>query len=247
MANPVKRMAGVVTVPARAAGATAAGTARTLRDWSGGDVDDWGCDSHAVARAFAATAVRWDVAVGGTEHLPRRGGALIVVNARSFALAPVFAAFAIGDAIGRPVRFVGRPDIAPMGPLLQRLGGLLPVAEELEGALRAGQLVLLGAAHRRDNTRTGAIDHGLVGAAVAARARVIPAMTLSTPLTRAARVELGAPVTRARIRRGPLAELELADALQRRIDELLVEFGGPLTGTVLDWIPGAGVLRGALV
>ena len=34
MTNPIKAFAGVVTVPARAAGATAAGTARTLRDWS---------------------------------------------------------------------------------------------------------------------------------------------------------------------------------------------------------------------
>jgi hypothetical protein len=74
---------------------------------------------------------------------------------------------------------------------------------------------------------------------------VLPAVTLSAPFTRAARVELGSPATPTRLRRGPLAELELADALQRRIDELLVEFGGPLTGTVLDWLPGAGALRGA--
>jgi hypothetical protein len=245
MVNPVKTIAGVATGPARAAGAAAAGTARTLRDWSGGNVDDWGCDSHAVARAFAASRARWDVAVGGTEHLPRRAGALIVVNTRSLALAPVFAALAIGDAIGRTVRFVGRPDVAPIGPILQRLGGLLPIEDELEGALRAGELVLLGAAHRRDNARAGIVDHRLVGAAVAARARVVPAVTLSAPLSRAARVEIGTPVTRTRIRRGPLAELELADALQRRIDELLLEFGGPLTGTVLDWIPNAGVLRRA--
>lgn len=245
MANPVRTIAGVATGPARVAGAAAAGTARSLRDWSGGNVDDWGCDSHAVARAFTASRARWDVSVGGIEHLPRRGGALIVVNARSFALAPVMAALAIGDAAGRPVRFVGRPDVAPIGPLLQRLGGLLPIEDELEGALSAGQLVLLGAAHRRDNSSAGTIDHQLVAAALTARVRVLPAVALSAPLSRAARVELGAPLTRTRIRRGPLAELELADALQRRIDELLAEFGGPLTGTVLDWIPGAGVLRGA--
>jgi hypothetical protein len=245
MANRVRMIAGAVTAPARAAGATAAGTARSLRDWSGGNVDDWGCDSHAVARAVTASRLRWAVAVGGTEHLPRRGGALIVANARSLALAPVMAALAIGDVVGRPVRFVGRPDIAPLGPLMQRLGGLLPIEAELEGALRAGELVLLGAEHRRDNGRTGTIDHRLVGAAVAARVPVLPAVTLSTPFARAARVELGAPVKRTRIRRGPLAELELADALQLRIDELIMEFGGPLSGTVLDWIPGAGVSRGA--
>jgi hypothetical protein len=128
---------------------------------------------------------------------------------------------------------------------MQRLGGLLPLEHEMEGALRAGELVLLGAAHRNDNARAGTVDHRLVGAAVAARVKVLPAVTLSAPLSRAARVELGPPIARSRLRRGPLAELELADALQSRIDAMLAEFGGPLTGTVLDWIPGTGVLRGA--
>jgi hypothetical protein len=246
MLDPVQRLAGVLTLPARATGHAAAGTARTLRDWSANDVDDWGCDSESVRRAFAASKLRWDVAVGGIEQLPQRRGALIVVNARRHALAPIFTALAIGNELGRPVRFVGRPDIAPIGPLLQRLGGLLPIEAELEGALRAGEIVVLGAAHRSDNATTGTIDHRLVGAAVAARVRVLPGVTLSAPLQRAARVELGAPVKRTRIRRGPLAELELADELQRRIDELSVEFGGPLTGTVLDWIPNVGFLRGML-
>ena len=246
MTSPAHRIAEVVTLPARAAGATAAGTARTLREWSAGDVDDWGCDSESVARAFAASRLRWDVAVGGTEHLPRRGGALIVVNARRYALAPMFAALAIGDAVARPVRFVGRPDIAPIGPVLQRLGGLLPVAAELAGALRAGQIVVLGAGHSVDNSSAGPVDHHLVGAAVAARARVLPGVTFSAPLRRAARVEIGAPVRPTKIRRGPLAELELADALQRRIDALLIEYGGPLTETVLDWLPRLGSVRGIL-
>ena len=244
MANPVERIAGAVTYPARAAGATAASTARTLRDWSANDVDDWGCDSESVGRAFLLSRLRWDVAVGGTEHLPQRGGALIVVNARRWALAPMFAALAIGDEIGRQVRFVGRPDIAPIGPMLQRLGGLLPIEAELEGALRAGELIVLGADHRGDNITTGKIDHRLVCAAVAARVRVLPGVTLSSPLRRDARVELGAPVRPKRIRRGPLSELELADGLQRRIDELLVEFGGPLSGTLLDWLPATSAVRG---
>lgn len=247
MLDPVQRFAGVLTLPARATGQAAAGTAKTLREWSANDVDDWGRDSETVRRAFALSRLRWDVAVGGTEHLPQRAGALIVVNARQYALAPIFAALAIGDAMGRPVRFVGRPDIAPIGPLLQRLGGLLPIEAELEGALRAGELVVLGADHRPDNAATGTVDHRLVGSAVAARVRVLPGVTLSAPLQRAARVELGPPVRRTRVRRGPLAELELADALQKRIDELTLEFGGPLTGTLLDWIPDLGFLRGVFV
>jgi len=38
------------------------------------------------------------------------------------------------------------------------------------------------------------------------------------------------------VRRGPLAELELADLVERRIDDLLAEAGGTLTGTPLDWL-----------
>jgi hypothetical protein len=144
------------------------------------------------------------------------------------------------------VRFVGRPDVAPLGPVLQRLGGLLPIASEVEGVLRAGQIVVLGAGHTADNSRTGPIDHHLVGAAVATRARVLPGVTFSEPFRRSARVEIGAAVRPTRIRRGPLAELELADALQRRIDALLLEFGGPLNDTVLDWLPRLGSLRGVL-
>jgi hypothetical protein len=246
MVSPGQLIAGVVTLPAKAAGATAVGTARTLRDWSAGDVDDWGCDPASVERAFSASRLRWDVAVGGTEHLPRRGGAMIVVNARRYALAPMFAALAIGDAVGRPVRFVGRPDIAPLGPALQRLGGLLPRPAELEGVLRAGQIVVLGTGHAAGNASAGPVDHHLVGAAVAARASVLPGVAFSAPLRRAARVELGAPVRPTRIRRGPLAELELSDAVQRRIDDLLVEFGGPLTESLLDWLPRLGSMRGVL-
>jgi hypothetical protein len=37
-------------------------------------------------------------------------------------------------------------------------------------------------------------------------------------------------------RRGPLAELELADLVERRIDDLLAEAGGTVTGTPLDWL-----------
>lgn len=235
------QLAEIVTLPARAAGSAARGTVNrtvhTLRTFAVNAVDDWGRDPELVGRVTALSRLRWDVTVGGAEHLPARAGALIVVNARRFALAPVFAALAIGDATGRPVRFVGRPDVAPVGPLLQRLGGLLPIAAELEGALRAGELVVLGADRRLTNATTGAVDHHLVGAAVAAKVKVIPAATISAPAQRAARVEIGRAVRPQRVRRGPLAELELADAVADRLDALLAEAGGAATGTPLDWLP----------
>ncbi len=233
----VQQIANVVTLPARTVRSTAATAVRTVNEWSKYEVDDWGRDPDLVARVFNVSRLRWHIAVGGTQHVPVRAGALIVVNARQWALAPVFAALALSDALGRPVRFVGRPDIAPVGPAMQRLGGMLPLAAELEGALKSGELIVLGAGHTSTNAGTGAIDHRLVGAAVAAGVKVIPGVTISSSTARAARVELGAAVRPTRIRRGPLAELELADRAELRIGAMLDEYGGALSGTPLDWFP----------
>ena len=243
--STARRIADVISLPARTVGsqtaAAANGAVGHVRVWTANEVDDWGRDNGFVDRFWAASRLRWDTCVGGAEHVPKRAGALVVVNARRFALAPLFAALAIGAVVDRPVRFVGRPDVAPLGPLMQRLGALLAIEGELEGALRAGELVVLGAHHELGNHRSGLIDHRLVGAAVATKVRVLPAATLSVPTRRSARVEIGAPARLPRRRRGPLAELELADHLQLRINALLDELGGATTGTPLDWLPFDGL------
>jgi hypothetical protein len=240
--SAAQRVADVVTLPARTVGAQAASVASTTAEhvwsWTANEVDDWGRDNAFVDRIWAISRLRWSVAVGGEEHVPKRAGALVVVNSRRFALAPLFAALAIGAAVGRPVRFVGRPDRAPIGPMMQRLGALLPIEDELEGALRAGEVIVVGADAEATNRRCGVVDHQLVGAAVAAGVRVLPAATASVPGRRNARVEIAPTIRLARRRRGPLAELELADAAQRRIDEVLHELGGTMTGTPLDWLTG---------
>ena len=239
------RLADVITLPARRAANTLAGGARSTYDnvfeWTHQEVDDWGRDPHFVGRVWALSRLRWNVAVNGHRRLPKRDGALIVVSARRFALAPVFAALSIGGAVGRPVRFVGRPDIAPIGPVMQRLGGLLARADEIAGALRAGQLVVMGAEPTTHPRHIGHVDHRLVGAAVAAGTKVFPAATASVPFLRSARVEIGPEVRPDRRRRGPLIELELADALETAIQQLLDELGGPVTGTPLDWFPLTGI------
>ena len=243
--STARRVADVISFPVRSVGsqtaALATGAAGQVRVWTANEVDDWGRDNGFVDRFWAASQLRWSTAAGGTEHIPKRAGALVVVNARRFALAPVFAALAIGAAVDRPIRFVGRPDIAPLGPLMQRLGALLPIEGELEGALRAGEVVVLGANHETGTHRSGVIDHRLVGAAVAAKVRVLPAATVSVPMRRNARVEIGPPTRLTRRRRGPLEELELADHLQVRINALLDELGGSVTGTPLDWLPFNGL------
>ena len=184
--------------------------------------------------------VRWDVSVGGDQHLPKRSGALIVVNARRFALAPIFAAFSLSEAVDRQVRFVGRPDTAPVGAFSRRLGGLLELPDEVEGALTAGELVVMGADHEDRVGLVGRVDHALVGAAVIAGVPVHPGATSSTPFGRGARLEIGRASRSPRTRRGPLTELELADQVRTDIGFLLAEFGAVRTGTPLDRLPLSG-------
>ncbi len=236
------RLADVIKLPVRRTATTLAGGARSAYDnvFARQEVDDWGRDPHFVGRVWTLSHLRWNVAVNGHRRLPKRGGALIVVSTRRFALAPVYAALSIGGAVGRPVRFVGRPDIAPLGPVMQRLGGLLARADEIAGALRGGQLVVMGAAPTTHPRHVGHVDHRLVGAAVAAGTRVFPAATASVPFLRSARVEIGPEVRPDRRRRGPLIELELADDLEVVIQQLLDELGGPVTGTPLDWLSPSG-------
>lgn len=210
-------------------------------DEQAGVVDDWGRDAGLVRTMIGLSRLRWDVAVGGDQRLPRRKGALIVVNARALALAPIYAALALSETVDRPVRFVGRPDVAPVGPLLRRIGALLDHPDEVAGALAAGQLVIMGASHNERLRKVGRVDHALVGGALAAGVQVFPAATSSNPIGRAARLEIGTPSRSPRRRRGPLSELELADQVARDIELLLSEIGDLRTGTPIDWLPLTGV------
>jgi len=237
---PVKTAAHRASDTASRLAAELASSATRLTDEQAGIVDDWGRDPALVRTMMQLARVRWDVAVGGDQHLPRRKGALIVVNTRQFALAPIFAAFSISEAVDRPVRFVGRPDSAPIGAFSRRIGGLLDHPDEVAGALIAGQLVLMGAAHREEVRQVGVVDHALVGSALAAGVSVYPAATSSSPFTRNARVEIGPASKSSQKRRGPLSELELADRVRMDIGLLLDEFGDVRTGTPLDWIPLSG-------
>ena len=206
-------------------------------DVPAGMVDDWGRDPALVATVIRLANLRWDVAVGGSQYLPRRKGALIVVNARRFALSPIYAALALAETLRQPVRFVGRPDTAPVGAFSRRIGGLLDHPEEVACALAGGQLVIMGAEHGA----VGRVDHTLVGAALSVGVSVYPAATSSSPLRRGARLEIGPASKSTRRRRGPLSELELADQVRVDIAMLLDELGELHTGTPLDWLPLSGL------
>jgi hypothetical protein len=211
---------------------------RLPRAWFEPDsVDEWGRDAQLIEVLTPAARLRWDVSVGGTQHLPKRGGALLVTNARRFSLSTVYSAWALSQSLGRPVRFAGRPDIAPIGPLMQRLGGLLGKPEEIRSALRDGELVVVSTRSANSPRHAGAIDPALIGAAVITGTPVFPVATMSSPFGRAARVEVGPQVRPVGKRRGPLAELELAELTQRHIQRLLDGLGGVHTGLgPVDWL-----------
>lgn len=231
-------MAQLIEFPIKAA--TRAGNAlvEPLRSmWPVHSVDDYGRDPHLIRALLPFTKLRWNVTVGGAQHLPARTGALLVCNSRRFSLSAVYAALALGEAVGRPVRFVGRPDIAPVGPFMRRIGGLLANPADVLGALRNHEMVVIsaeGTSHRR---HAGKVAHELVGQAVMAGVPVFPVATMSSTIGRAARVEVGPQVRPRRKRRGPLAEVELAEQVQHHLQRMLDGFGGTQTGVApLDWL-----------
>ena len=226
---------------AEAANDGARAATRRLTDEPSHATDDWGRDPMLVRNMMVLAQLRWDVASGGDQHLPKRAGALVVVNAPMWSSSTVFTSFAISEVIDRPVRFVGRSDIPVLHSLDRRIGGLLDDPDEVAGALRSGEVVVLGAGGARGSRGVGPVDHTIVGAALATGTRVFPAATTSSPFSRRARVEIGTATRPPRNRRGPLSELELADRIRRDIRGLLDQMGDIHTGTPLDWLPLSGI------
>ena len=214
---------------------------RRLTEEPSGATDDWGRDPVLVRNMMLVAQLRWSVSTGGDQHLPKRKGALIVVNAPRLSNSAVFTAFAVSEAVDRPVRFVGRRDTMPFAAFDRRIGGLLDHPDEIAGALRADQIVVLGASSTNGLRSVGAVDHTLIGAALATGTRVFPAATTSSPFVRTARVEIGPATRPPRKRRGPLTELELADQVRVDVHDLLTEMGDLNTGTAFDWLPFTGI------
>jgi hypothetical protein len=210
-----------------------AATAPWLTAW---DIDDWGRDDTLARAAARLAGVRWTTVTGGLAQLPTDGPALLVVNTRRFRLTPWWAALALSAELGRPVRFVGRTDTAPLGALARRLGGLLARSDEIAGALRHGQLLVVGLTGTLGARTVGTCDPRLLAPAVEQRCPVFPLAADRDDSSRRARLEVAPAIPRPR-RRGPLAEVEMAQRVEARISELLESFGDGRTGTPLDWLP----------
>jgi hypothetical protein len=196
------------------------------------EVDDWGRDPGMVGLLGGLADLRWAVSLGGASHLPARAGALVITNSRRFALTPLMVAWSLGEATGRPVRFVGHPDIAPTGAVLRRVGALLDDPRETRGALRDGEIVVVGCQATRHQRQAGRVPVGHIGSALATGTSVFAAGAVSSPFSRHARIEVSHAVRPTTKRRGPLAEVELAEQVCHRLQHVLDQMGG---AQVLDW------------
>ena len=165
--------------------ATPRPTADTADAEAGWHIDDWGRDDTLARLAARALHIGWSVTVGGGERLPKQRPAMLVTNARRLTLSSWFVAL-LASSTERPVRFVGRPDSAPVGALARRLGDQLARPDEVRGALADSQLVVVSAATTFDRA---------VGASIGAAQRRgtcrcdgVPVATSLAPLSRSARV-----------------------------------------------------------
>ena len=106
-------------------------------------VDEAGLDPDIAELVAPLLGIGWRIRVEGAERLP--DGPAVLVHNRVLGPPETFAVVrGIGLETGRRVRFLGIPDIAPVGPFLRKLGGGLAHPAELGGLLRAGELVAIG-------------------------------------------------------------------------------------------------------
>jgi hypothetical protein len=192
-----------------------------------GSVDEWGMDPAVVTLGRDLAHLRWQATVSGVEHVPERGPALLVANRRPLGATPLLVAAALGHASGRAVRFAGLPDVAPAGPLLRRLGGVLARPDEVAGVLRAGHVVTISCAPRLTRThRVGPVPPHYLAAALAEDAPVLPVAVMAPPLAHRVRLEVGVPIPSGRAR-GPLAIAELEEDVRGAIQRMVDEAGPP--------------------
>ena len=168
-------------------------------------VDRWGFDARVAGALDPLTALRWPVRVRGLEAVPPSGPTVVVLARRLDPAAPVAVATALRRATGRPARFLGVPDVAPVGPFLRRIGGAVARPEELAGLLRAGHLVVLPLGRA---LRPGAalLDEDDLVPAVEEGATVVPAALLGAGWRRAWVLELAPRVARRGAGPAALAE-----------------------------------------
>ena len=105
-------------------------------------IDPWGLDVDLLDRVAPLADLRWSITVDGEGCIPAEGPAVLVSERRLSPSEPLVLALAVRRSTGRVLRVVGIPDVAPVGPVLRRLGGAVDHPAEVAALLRAGELVL---------------------------------------------------------------------------------------------------------
>jgi len=186
-------------------------------------IDEWGYDADLVDLLDPIVSLRWHVEVVAEELLPAAGPAVLVVNRRFGVSEPFVLARGVRRATGRRVRFLGIPDVAPLGPFLRRVGGAVARPDELASLLRAGHLCVLPL--RRDLMQrrvAGALAPEALGPALELGVPVIPVALVGRELVGRWQVLVGEPLPPPP-GPGPLALAELAEAAHDSVQGLLDE------------------------
>ena len=185
------------------------------------EVDEWGLDADLVAAVSPLFALRWQLEAIGADVLPDKGPVVLVANCHLGLSEPFVLSRGIHLATGRFVRVAGVPDIAPMGPFLRRLGGVLARPDEVAGLLRAGEMVgvTLGQSVRRRH-QAGAVRADLLAPALVTGADVVPVALIGREVGRRWQIVVG-PAIEHPTSRGPLAAAELADRVRNGVQSLL--------------------------
>lgn len=183
-------------------------------------VDPWGLDTDLVALLAPAARLRWDIDVTGRLDLPD-GPVALVMNRRFGLSEPWVVAEAMRRVADRHVRFVGVPDVAPVGPALRRLGAVIDRPDEIAGLLRAGEMVGIGlSVEPRRRHHAGGLHPEVLAPVVETGAPVVPVAVLGRELGRRWRVVVGEPVQPA-VHPGPLAVADLAEHTRLVVQSLL--------------------------
>jgi len=186
-------------------------------------VDPWGLDLALVHAVSPLLSLRYGIDVDRPERLPADGPALLVANRRFGLSEPFVLARGVRLATGRVVRTVGVPDVAPVGPLLRRFGGVLARPDEVAGLLRAGEVVgVFLDRDVRERSHAGQVPGSLVAPAFDIGAPVVPVALVGREAGRDWRVRLGLPIAHPD-GRGPLALDALARRARTGVQELLDE------------------------
>lgn len=166
-------------------------------------VDPWGLDQDLVAVLTSTPVARLAVRVDHAGRAPD-GPALVVHPCSVLGAERLSVVVGLGAALGRPVRFLGVPDLALANALGRRFGGVRGHDADLRGLFRQGELVAVPMGP------DGVPAHAL-HAAVATGTPVLPVAVVPPGPLRRSRLVVAEPVaTRRRRTARPLEDLQAA-------------------------------------